>query len=462
MERKEKKQKEKLTLVFNGHVDCGKSTTAGHLYTQLEKYTERTLQKFEVDSLSIGKGSFKYAWFFDRLKEERERALTIDMHVRSFSTENFDFTVIDTPGHRCFVKNMITGASQGDVSLLVVSAQQGEFEVGIDSGGQTREHALITFTFGVKQLIVLVNKMDSVMVKYSEERFNHVKLEVSKLLKTIGYNPSNVVFIPISGWVGENLTKKSPNMTWYKGPTLLEALNNLSPRKQQEQAAQQPLRFIIRDVFKVSGIGIVPVGRVVSGRVKPGMEVNFAPHEEHFSGKIFSIERHHCAQEEGVVGDQLGLNLLQKCLSFHYRELKRGDVIGNVSHDPPKPCESFEARVIILNHPGKIFEGYTPIMYCHGGNVPCKIEQIIAKIDKKTGKTLQERPQFIKKGESALVRMVPMGSFCVEKYSEYGPLGRFLCRDLNCVVLVGVVNSVVKKGERRLVKSAVRATRNKT
>jgi elongation factor 1-alpha len=268
------KEKTHINLVVIGHVDAGKSTTTGHLIYKCGGIDKRTIEKFEKEAKEMGKSSFKYAWVLDKLKAERERGITIDIALWKFETQKYYFTIIDAPGHRDFIKNMITGTSQADVAILVIASGTGEFEAGISKNGQTREHALLAYTLGVKQMIVLINKMDDKSVNWDEKRYTEIKDEVSSFLKKIGYNPEKIPFVPISGWLGDNMLERSENLTWYKGPTLLEALDAIEPPK---RPIDKPLRIPLQDVYKIGGIGTVPVGRVETGILKPGMVVTFAP-----------------------------------------------------------------------------------------------------------------------------------------------------------------------------------------
>ena len=444
-------EKEHLTIVFNGNVDVGKSTTAGHLITKLHPPNNRILERVEFEAKQLEKKTFKYAWMLDHLKAERDRGITITSHVTRCETSKYDFTLIDTPGHRHFVKNMMNGASQGDVSILVVSATE-QFG-GVDEG-KTREHEhphpSLTFCLGVTQMICLINKMDE--VNYSKDQYNHVKNGISEIVRKAGYkNVDKVAFIPISGWLGENLTERSPSMGWYEGPILVEALNNLTvPRR----AVDKPLRIPLRDAFRISGIGLVAVGRIATGKLEPGMHLTFAPHEDCI-GKAHSIERHHRDLREAVAGDQVGVNM--KGLShIQWRQLRRGNVAGEPNCHPPSACESFEAKVIITKR--SIHQGYTPLMHIHTANVACKFSEILRKIDRVTGETVEEYPSSLRMGEMAIVRMEPMKPLVVENFREFSGLGRFVCRDYHEIVAIGVVLNVTKKGAKRLVKSAVKAT----
>merc|ERR1719158_262813 len=310
------KEKVHINIVVIGHVDSGKSTTTGHLIYQCGGIDKRTIEKFEKESQESGKGSFKYAWVLDKLKAERERGITIDIALWKFETPKYYVTIIDAPGHRDFIKNMITGTSQADCGVLIIASGTGEFEAGISKNGQTREHALLAYTLGVKQLIVAVNKMDSTEPPYSEARFEEIKKEVSGFIKKVGYNPVAVPFVPISGWHGDNMLQTSTNMSWYKGwnverkegkasgTTLLEALDSIIP---PTRPTDKPLRLPLQDVYKIGGIGTVPVGRVETGIIKPGMVVTFAPNQ--LTTEVKSVEMHHESLPEATPGDNVGFNI---------------------------------------------------------------------------------------------------------------------------------------------------------
>ena len=412
----------------------GKSTTTGHLIYQLGGVDRRTIEKFEKEASELGKGSFKYAWVLDNLKAERERGITIDVALWKFETPKFMVTVIDAPGHRDFIKNMITGTSQADVALLVVDAAPGHFEAGISKEGQTREHALLAHTLGVKQMIVGINKMDA--VDYSQQRFNEIQEEVSRYLKTVGYKPNKIPFVPVSGWVGDNMIEKSANMPWYSGPTLLEALDSVHPPK---RPTDKPLRVPLQDVYKISGIGTVPVGRVETGIMKPGMKLVFAP--SHLVSEVKSIEMHHTSLPQAVPGDNIGFHVKNLAV----KELHRGMVASDATKDPATGVKQFEAQVIVMNHPGKIFSGYTPVLDCHTAHVACRFDNIKEKMDRRTGKIIEENPKFVKTGDACLVDMKPTKPFCVESFTDCPPLGRFAVRDMRKTVAVGVIKSIERE-----------------
>ena len=429
------KEKKHVNIVVIGHVDSGKSTTTGHLIYKCGGIDPRTIEKYEKEAQEMGKGSFKYAWVLDKLKAERERGITIDISLWKFASEKYEFTIIDAPGHRDFIKNMITGTSQADVAILVVAAGKGEFEAGVSANGQTREHALLAYTLGVKQMIVAVNKMDSESVQYSEERFEEIKNAVTQYLKRIGWRVKEIPFIPISGWNGDNMTDKSPNMTWYKGNTLYEQLDAI---KEPERPVSLPLRVPLQDVYKIGGIGTVPVGRVETGVMTPGQVVTFAP--VNLTTEVKSIEMHHEQVASASPGDNIGFNVK----NVSVKEIRRGFVCGDAKNDPPKECENFTAQVIILNHPGEIHAGYAPVLDCHTAHIACKFEKLIEKIDKRNGKVLEAEPKCVKKGDACVAVLVPSKPMCVEGFKEYPPLGRFAVRDMRQTVAVGVIKSVSK------------------
>jgi elongation factor 1-alpha len=430
------KEKEHINIVVIGHVDAGKSTTTGHLIYKCGGIDKRVIEKFEKEAQEMGKSSFKYAWVLDKLKTERERGITIDIALWKFETARYFVTVIDAPGHRDFIKNMITGTSQADCAVLVVASGTGEFEAGISKDGQTREHALLAFTLGVKQMIVAVNKMDDKSVNYGQGRYEEIQTEVSNYLKKVGYNPKNVPFIPISGWNGDNMLDKSTNMPWYKGDTLLEALDKVNP---PTRPTGLPLRLPLQDVYKIGGIGTVPVGRVETGVLKPGMTVHFAP--SNVTTECKSVEMHHESLAEALPGDNVGFNVK----NVSVKDIRRGNVASDSKNEPAKETASFNAQVIVLNHPGQIHAGYAPVLDCHTAHIACKFAEIQNKMDRRSGKVLEEGPKMIKNGDAAMVKMIPQKPMCVEPFQAFPPLGRFAVRDMRQTVAVGVIKAVEVK-----------------
>jgi len=439
------KEKGHVNVVVIGHVDSGKSTTTGHLIYKCGGIDKRTIEKFEKEAAELGKSSFKYAWVLDKLKAERERGITIDIALWKFETPKYNVTVIDAPGHRDFIKNMITGTSQADCAILIIATGIGEFEAGISKDGQTREHALLAFTLGVRQLIVACNKMDT--CKWSEDRFNEIVKETKGFIKKVGYNPLSVPFVPISGWHGDNMLEASTNMGWYKGwtketkagaakgITLLDAIDAIDP---PTRPTDKPLRLPLQDVYKIGGIGTVPVGRVETGVIKAGMVVTFAP--TNVTTEVKSVEMHHEQIPEGLPGDNVGFNV--KNVSI--KDIRRGNVCSDSKNDPAMEAASFNAQVIVLNHPGQIGAGYTPVLDCHTAHIACKFAELVEKIDRRTGKVMEASPKFVKSGDAAIVKLVSQKPLCVEAYTDYPPLGRFAVRDMRQTVAVGVIKSVEK------------------
>jgi elongation factor 1-alpha len=329
---------------------------------------------------------------------------------------------------------MITGTSQADVAILVIDSAPGGFEGGWAAEGQTKEHALLAFTLGVTQMIVALNKMDS--CQYSESRYNDIKEEVSSYLKKVGYKPLKMNFVPISGWVGDNMIERSENMTWYKGPILLEALDTIKPPTRPTDKA---LRLPLQDVYKIGGIGTVPVGRVETGIIKPGMMACFAP--TGLTTEVKSVEMHHQSLPQAVPGDNVGFN----CKNVSVKEIKRGYVCSNSADDPAKAVETFSAQVIIMSHPGQIQNGYCPVLDCHTSHIATKFKNIDEKMDRRTGKTLEANPKFVKNGDACMVTLEPTKPMVVETFNEYAPLGRFAVRDMRQTVAVGVIKGVTKK-----------------
>jgi len=466
------KEKPHLNIVVIGHVDSGKSTTTGHLIFKCGGVDDRTIEKFKKEAAEMGKGSFCYAWVLDKLKSERERGITIDIALMQFETDKYDVTIIDAPGHRDFIKNMITGTSQADAAVLIVAAGTGEFEAGYAKTGQTREHLLLAFTLGVKEVIIAVNKMDTTTPPYSEARYNEIKGEVSSYLKKIGYKVPRIPFIPISGFHGDNMVVPDgdvkDNMKWFTGMTvetgdpkkpskssnlkyLTQALDNVTP---PTRPTDKPLRLPLQDVYKIGGIGTVPVGRVETGVIKPGMIVCFGP--TGLTTEVKSVEMHHESMAEAVPGDNVGFNIKNVAV----KEIKRGFVASNSKDDPAKECVTFEAQVIIMNHPGKISNGYTPVLDCHTAHIACKFTEIKKKIDKRSGKVLEEFPADIKTGDASLCVLKPTKPMVVETFTEYAPLGRFAVRDMKQTVAVGVIKSVTKgESSGKTTKSAQKAAK---
>ncbi len=425
-------EKTHINLVFIGHVDHGKSTTVGRLMFDSGNVDEQTMRKLKDKAQELGKGGFEFAFVMDNLKEEQERGVTIDLAHKKFDTDKYSFTIIDAPGHRDFIKNMITGASQADAAVLIVSGNPSD---GVQA--QTKEHVFLSKTLGVNQLIVAVNKMD--MAKWDEARFNAVKDEVSKLVQSVGHDPSKITFIPVASFHGDNIVKKSENMGWYTGPTLLESLNSLNP---PEKPTELALRLPIQDVYNITGIGVVPVGRVETGVMKIGQKVTVVPGREHkgVSGEVKTIEMHHEQMQKAEPGDNIGFNVR----GIGQKDIARGDVLGPADN-VPTVAEEFTARMVVLNHPSVITVGYTPVFHIHTAQVACTVTEIVNKLNPATGEVAEEKPDFIKNGDTATVKLKPVQPLVIEKQEDFPQLSRFAIRDSGSTVAAGMCIDLVKK-----------------
>jgi elongation factor 1-alpha len=428
-----------LNMIVVGHVDHGKSTTTGHLLYLMGLVDERKMKEMAEESSKTGVGeSFKFAWLLDHLKDERERGVTIDTEYVKFETPRFYFTIIDAPGHRDFIKNMITGASQADAAILVISAKRGEFETGTSPEGQTTEHAFLLFTLGVRQIIIAINKMDDETVKWSQERYEEIKKAIQDLLSRIGFDLKklNIPYVPISGWTGDNMVKPSENMPWYKGMTLLQSFDTFAiPPK----PVDKPLRIPVQDVYTITGVGTVPVGRVESGILKVNDPIIFVPSKK--TGDVKSIEMHHTAIERAEPGDNIGFNVK----GIAKGEIRKGEVVGLAS-SPPPIVKEFIGQIIVIRHPTAIARNYTPVMHAHTEQIACTFVDLIRKFDPRTGAVVQENPDFLKTGDGALVKLRPLKSISVETYADNPALGRFAIRDMGITIAAGVIKEITEKG----------------
>jgi elongation factor 1-alpha len=422
-------EKPHMNLAVIGHIDHGKSTTVGRLLFETGAVPPHIIENYRKEAESKGKGSFEFAWVMDNLKEERERGITIDIAHKRFDTNKFYFTIVDCPGHRDFVKNMITGASQADAALLVVAAPDGVME-------QTKEHVFLARTLGINQLIIGINKMDA--SKYEEKRYDEVKEQLSQLIKMVGYKPDDVHFIPMSAFVGDNISKHSENTPWYKDVTLLEALDTLVA---PELPTTLPFRLPIQDVYSISGIGTVPVGRIETGIMKKGMKVSFMPANK--EGEVKSIEMHHEEQPQALPGDNVGFNVR----GIGKNDIRRGDVCGP-SDVPPTVAEEFTAQIVVLHHPSALTVGYTPVFHCHTAQIACTFVELLKKLDPRTGQVKEENPTFLKTGDAAIVKLRPTRPMVIEPVKEIPQLGRFAIRDMGSTIAAGMCIAVDAKQMR--------------
>ena len=410
-------------LAIIGHVDHGKSTLVGRLLFETGSVPEHVIEQYREEAEEKGKGGFEFAYVMDNLAEERERGVTIDIAHQEFDTEKYYFTIVDCPGHRDFVKNMITGASQADNAVLVVAADDGV-------APQTREHVFLARTLGINELIIGINKMD--VVDYSEDEYTDVVDEVKQLLKQVRFDTEDASFVPISAFEGDNVAETSDEMSWYGGPTLLEALNDLP---EVEPPTDAPLRLPIQDVYTISGIGTVPVGRIETGTMHPGDMVSFQPSD--VGGEVKTIEMHHEEVDRAGPGDNVGFNVR----GVGKDDIRRGDVCGSAD-DAPKVAETFQAQVVVMQHPSVITEGYTPVFHAHTAQVACTVESLDQKLDPASGEVAEENPDFIKSGDAAVVTVRPQKPLSIEPSGDIPELGSFAIRDMGQTIAAGKVLDV--------------------
>lgn len=423
-------EKPNMNVVFVGHVDHGKSTCIGRIMYDAGKLPEQELKKLQEEAQRHGKPGFEFAFVMDRFKEERERGVTIELAYKKLVTQKYSITIIDAPGHKDFVKNMITGASQADAAFLVVAAQHGVMP-------QTKEHLWLLRTMGVDQIAVIINQMDS--VNYDEAKFKKVQEDLKQLLKTVGINPDKITFIAAAGLKGDNVVKKSTNMAWYKGPTVMEQFDLFAP---PQKPTELPLRMPLQDVYEITGIGTVPVGKIETGRMKIGQKVVILPGRagKGIEGEIRTIEMHHEQMQEAIAGDNVGVNIR----GVGKKDLARGDVVCDATK-PATVVEEFTAQIAVINHPTVIAKGYAPVFHVHTAQVPCQFTELIEKLDPKTGQVAQKNPDFLKNGDVAKVRIKPQGYLVLEKQSVNPHMARFAIRDAGQTVAAGVCIDLVEK-----------------
>ena len=421
-----------LNLVIIGHVDHGKSTLVGRIMLDTGQFPQHMLDKYREEAKAKGKESFALAWIMDNLKEERERGVTIDVAHKKFDTDKYYFTIIDAPGHRDFVKNMITGTSQSDAAILVVAAPDGVM-------AQTKEHMFLARTLGVKQMIIAINKMDDTKPKYDKSRFEQVKEDVSKLAKSVGYKDDQIQIIPVSAFVGDNCAKDKGGLDWWDGKTMLQAVDDFNV---PDKPTDLPLRWPIQDVYTIKGVGTVPVGKIETGIMKPGQQIIFKPSAKPggVNGEVKTIEMHHEQMSQAQPGDNVGCNIR----GISKNEVRRGDVAGP-ANDPPTVAKAFRAQIMVLNHPSVITKGYTPVFHCYTAQIACRFDEIEKKLDPRSGQVKEENPDFIKTGDAAIVKIIPTRPMVIEPSKSIPQLGRFAIRDMGQTVAAGVCLEVLEK-----------------
>jgi len=458
-------QKPHLSIVICGHVDSGKSTTTGRLIFELGGLPERELEKLKAEAERLGKGSFAFAFYMDRQKEERERGVTIACTTKEFYTDKWRYTIVDAPGHRDFIKNMISGASQADCANIMIPAD-GNFTTAIQKGnhkagevqGQSRQHARLINLLGVKQLSIGINKMDCDTAKYKQTRYDEICNEAKSTFIKVGWKKDFVEkstpILPISGWMGDNLLKKSENMAWWKGmdialgsetihvDTMFDVLDKLFRLPERPTAA--PMRMPVSGVYKIKGVGDVIAGRIEQGIIKPDEVVQFLPTSQPGNpceGKIFTVEMHHQRQDNAQPGDNVGLNV--KNLRKEYMP-RTGDVMTLKKDTTLGMVSEFTAQVQILDIPNEIKCGYSPIGFVRTGRAACKISKLVWKIGKETGNKKMEDPSALKSNEMAEVELQPQQPFVCDSFKNCEGLSRIAFMDGNGVVMLGKITKAVQ------------------
>ncbi|MBA2868202.1 translation elongation factor EF-1 subunit alpha [Methanococcus maripaludis] len=426
------KEKPILNVAFIGHVDAGKSTTVGRLLLDGGAIDPQLIVRLRKEAEEKGKAGFEFAYVMDGLKEERERGVTIDVAHKKFPTAKYEVTIVDCPGHRDFIKNMITGASQADAAILVVNVD--DAKSGIQP--QTREHVFLSRTLGISQLAVAINKMDT--VNFSEADYNEMKKMLGdQLLKMVGFNPDNITFVPVASLHGDNVFKKSDKTPWYNGPTLAEVIDAFQP---PEKPTTLPLRLPIQDVYSITGVGTVPVGRVETGIIRPGDKVIFEPAGA--VGEIKTVEMHHEQLPSAEPGDNIGFNVR----GVGKKDIKRGDVLGHTTN-PPTVAADFTAQIVVLQHPSVMTVGYTPVFHAHTAQIACTFMELQKKLNPATGEVLEENPDFLKAGDAAIVKLMPTKPLVIESVKEIPQLGRFAIRDMGMTVAAGMAIQITAKNK---------------
>lgn len=411
---------EHLNLVVIGHIDHGKSTFVGRLLLETGVISKHTIDKYKEQAKGLGKSTFEFAWVMDNLKEERERGITIDLNHKKFETKKRVYTIIDAPGHKDFIKNMITGTAQADFGVLVISAKDGIMT-------QTREHAFLAKTLGLNSVIVAVNKMDE--LKYSETLYKKLHDEIADFLKKLGYK--RIEIIPISAFAGENISIKSKEMPWYKGKPILEVFDTIE-HTVSVSSEKIELRAPIEDVCSITGIGTVPIGKIESGTLYPNMKVKFLPSNK--IGEIKTIQMHHENYSSATIGMNVGFNVR----GIGRTDIKRGEIMYSADKTNIFVPSSFKAKIIVYDHPSVISKGYIPVIHCHTAQVACKFENLISKIDPMTGKIIEQNPAFLKKGDMAEVELKPISPLMIESIKTSSKLARFAIRDMGKTIAAGI------------------------
>jgi len=428
--------KESLNLVVIGHVDSGKSTLMGHLLFQLGQVSQKVMHKHEQESRKVGKQSFMYAWVLDETDEERERGITMDVGQNKFETEHRIITLLDAPGHRDFIPNMISGAYQADVAVLVVNATTGEFEAGFEAGGQTREHALLVRSLGVGQLTVAVNKLDT--VEWDQGRFLAIKEKLRLFLtKQAGFKEDDLTFVPCSGLTGENLTlppRTDLLSSWYQGVTLMHSIDNM---RTPTRAMDKPFRLSVSDIFRAqSGSGFSVAGRVEAGVVMKDDRVLISPLNEICTVKSVLVEQ--MDSLTGFAGDHVVLTLVGPD--------QASVVAGMVLCDPSQPvpvATRFRARVVIFNIEVPITKGYPVVLHYGCVSEQATVKKLVSQLNKSTGEVVKAKPRCLTGNQSAVVEIIVSRPIPLELYKSNRELGRFMLRTGGHTIAAGMVTEIL-------------------
>jgi len=431
-------KKNNINVIFIGHVDAGKSTIGGQLLFLTGQVDKRTLEKYEREAKEKNRETWYLSWALDTNLEERDKGKTVECGRGNFETENKTFTLLDAPGHKSFVPNMIGGAAQADIAVLVISARKGEFETGFDRGGQTREHAMLAKTAGVKHLIVLINKMDDMTVEWDQERYKEIHSKITPFLRKTGFKSSELTFMPASGFTGANLKEPlAPGLAdWYKGPTFLKFLDDLPDFNRSKEG---PVKMLISDRYK--DMGTIVIAKVESGCASVGDKLTMMPNQHPV--KIVSIlgsddtEKNSCAAGENV---KIKLSNVEDDEVMPGFVLCSPDTLSNTG-------TVFDAQIVILEHKSIICPGYTAVLHIHNAVEEVKLVGLIATIDKKTGEKSKTRPRFIKQDMVAMARFKCSELTCLETFTDFPAMGRFTLRDEGHTIAIGKVMKILRKKE---------------
>lgn len=430
-----KSKKEHVNVVFIGHVDAGKSTIGGQIMSLTGMVDKRTLEKYEREAREKSRESWYLSWALDTNQEERDKGKTVEVGRAYFETEKKHFTILDAPGHKSFVPNMIGGAAQADLAVLVISARKGEFETGFDRGGQTREHAMLAKTAGVKHLVVLVNKMDDPTVNWDVERYNECKDKILPYLKKLGFNPTkDLTFMPCSGITGMGIKEQISESVcpWYRGPAFIPFIDELPSLNRKTDGP-----FIMPIVDKYKDMGTVLMGKVESGTAKKGINLLVMPNRTQVSvDQLWSDD-----EEVTAVGP--GENVKIKVKGIEEEDVSPGFVLCDASN-PIKTGKVFDAQVVILEHKSIICAGYSAVMHIHCAAEEITVKALICLVDKKTGEKSKTRPRFVKQDQVAIMRIECSGLICLEQFKLFPQMGRFTLRDENKTIAIGKVLKVIE------------------